>query len=80
MEINAYNFAVAATTAVAFTSPSIPLGVASAILVTATLSSGITLTLPNGSTVALGNQTIGTLIQIRCTMATFAAGTCVALA
>ena len=48
--------------------------------VTATLSSGITLTLPGGATVALGNQTIGTLIPIRCTMATFAAGTCVALA
>lgn len=80
MQQNVYNFAVAATTAVAFTAPRIPGGVASAILVTATLSSGITLTLPNGDTVALGNQTLGTLIPIRCTIATFAAGTCVALA
>lgn len=72
--IESFTAAVACTTAVAITG-----GHADALLVTATLSSGITLTLTDGTTVALGNQTLGTLIPIRCTVATFAAGTVVAL-
>jgi hypothetical protein len=85
--VQTFTKAFAATTAVPFARNSdgtnnnyLPLGVAKAILVTATLSSGITLALVDGTTVALGNQTLGTIIPISCTMATFAAGTCVALA
>ncbi len=75
-----FDYAIAASTQVPFTTAQLPFGIASAILVTETLSNGITLTLPNGTIIALGNQVIGTLIPIRCTTATFAAGSCVALA
>jgi hypothetical protein len=39
----------------------------------------LTLTLPGGTTVAVGNATIGTIIPIQCTTATFAAGGVVAM-
>lgn len=78
MEKEAFDFAVAATTAVPFGTTNFPGGIANGVFVTATLSSGVTLTLANGTTIALGNQTLGTYLRYRCTMATFAAGTCVA--
>lgn len=71
--IETFTQAVAVATAVPIA------GGADALLVTATLSSGCTLTLLDGSTVAIGNQTLGTVIRIKCAMATFAAGTLVAL-
>ena len=74
------NFSIVAVSADVFTPTQLPLGIANAILVTSTMSSGLTVTLPNGATVALGNQETGTLIPIRCKAATFAAGSCVALA
>lgn len=69
-----YTTGVAATTAVDFS-----IGRADALLVTATLSSGLTVVLLDGTTLALGNQTLGTYIYVQCTRATFAAGTLVAL-
>lgn len=51
--------------------------VADGVLVTATLSSGCTLTKSpgtGGGTIAIGNQTIGTYIPIPCVSAEFAAG------
>lgn len=66
--------AEAATTATPFT-----IGLAKAVYITATCSSGLTLTLPSGGTVAVGNATIGTVIPIACTVATFAAGGVVAM-
>lgn len=69
-----YKVGVAATTATDFS-----IGRADALFVTATLSSGLTVTLLDGTTLTLGNQTLGTWIYIQCTRATFAAGTLVAL-
>ena len=69
-----YKVGVAATTATNFS-----IGPADALLVTSTLSSGVTVTLLDGTTLALGNQTLGTYIYIQCTRATFSAGTLVAL-
>lgn len=63
-----YTVAAVATTAVA-TSPA-----AHGVYISATCSSGLTLTLTDGTTVAVGNATIGTFIPIRCTTATFSAG------
>lgn len=75
LALTSFHKAAAATTNVDFT-----IGIADAVLVTATCSSGLTLTLADGSTtVALGNVLIGTLVPIRCTKAVFAAGSVVAL-
>ena len=52
---------------------------ASAVLVTSTLPVGASLTV-NGVAVTIGAQPTGTLIPIRCTMATFASGDLLALA
>lgn len=69
-----YAQAVAATTNTDYS-----IGQADAIYVTVTCSSGLTLTLPSGSTVAVGNATIGTLIPIASTRAAFSPGGVVAL-
>lgn len=74
LAFTSFHKAEAATTNVDFT-----IGAADAVLVTATCSSGLTLTLPGGTTVALGNVLIGTLLPIRCTKAVFSAGSVVAL-
>ena len=73
-----YPVAVVATTATNYSFVA-SLGPADALYVTATCSSGLTLTLPSGSTVAVGNAVIGTIIPIPSTQATFAAGGVVAL-
>ena len=74
LTFQSFSRAIAATTATPFS-----IGVADALLVTATLSSGCTVALVDGTSVAIGNQTLGTLIPMRCTQATFAAGSLVAL-
>lgn len=50
---------------------------ADGFLVTATLSSGATVTLTDGTTVAIGNQTLGTYIPLACTKVVFGAGSLV---
>ena len=67
-----FNKSEAATTDVACT-----FAPADGFLVTATLSSGATVTLAEGGTVAVGNQTIGTFVPLRCTKVVFAAGSLV---
>lgn len=69
-----YAQAVAATTDTNYS-----IGQADALYVTATCSSGLTLTLPSGSTVAVGNAVIGTIIPIPSTKAVFSAGGVVAM-
>jgi hypothetical protein len=69
-----YAQAVAASTGVAYS-----IGTADALYVTATCSSGLSLTLAGGGTVAVGNAVIGTIIPIASTAATFAAGGVVAM-
>lgn len=69
-----YASAVAATTATPYS-----IGRADALYISATCSSGLTVTLTTGATVALGNATIGTIIPVASTQATFAAGGVVAL-
>lgn len=54
-------------------------GTADAILVTATCSSGLVLTMPGGATVDCRNAVIGTIIPIPSTQAAFAAGRIVAM-
>lgn len=68
-----YLTAEVAATGVAFTKT------ANAVYITATTSSGLSLTMEDSSSVAFGNVTIGTIIPVRCTKATFAAGGVVAL-
>lgn len=66
--------------AAATTNTNFSIGTADALLITATCSSGLVLTLSDGSTtVDVGNALIGTLLPIRCTKAVFAAGSVVAL-
>jgi hypothetical protein len=75
-----FNYAVLATADVAFTAAQVPHGIAKGLLVTTTITSGITLTLSNGSTtVALGNHTVGQYIPIRCTKVSFGAAGAVAM-
>lgn len=69
-----YASAVAAATATPYS-----IGTADALYVTATCSSGLTLTLPTGGTVAVGNAVIGTIIPIPSTQAAFSAGGVVAM-
>jgi hypothetical protein len=69
-----YAQAVAATTTVAYS-----IGAADALYITATCSSGLTLTMPGGGTVAVGNAVIGTIIPIASVSAAFAAGGVVAM-
>lgn len=69
-----YPICLKATTDVAYT-----IGTAQALLVTATCSSGLVLTLVDGNTVDVGNAVIGTIIPITSTKATFGAGTVVAM-
>lgn len=61
-----FNKAEAATTNVACT-----FAPADGFLVTATLNAGGTVTLADGGTVDIGNQTIGTFIPLRCTKVVF---------
>lgn len=52
---------------------------ADGFLVTATLSSGATVTLADGTTVAIGNQTLGTYVPLACKSVAFGAGTLIFL-
>ncbi len=61
-----YAQAVAATTTVAYS-----IGAADALYISATCNAGLTLTMPGGGTVAVGNAVIGTIIPIASVSATF---------
>lgn len=65
-----YTKAEVATTNVAF-----PMGTADALYIAATITTNaLTLTLVDGTTVAVGLVPIGTLLPIACTKAVFAGG------